>query len=236
MARGASPRAGRGTRAWLAVLVACACVCPRAAELGPAAAVGDGADSVRGLHELVAAASRHGDKGEYAEALRLFEAACAAARAHWGGQGRSWPPASLEPAMVVRHGIAAFKAGHTELALEHLKTACAEGAPHCLDLCTVLRTLGRYSEAIAVAEAAISRAPSSDQLWLAYGLALSSSSLYLRAFQAYRNAFRLNPDDAKLLINVGQSLVHCGEKLKALEYFKSAHRRLPNDVKVLLVL
>ena len=50
-----------------------------------------------------------------------------------------------------------------------------EAAAHCLDLSVVLRGLERHSEAIAVAEVAISRAPSSHQLWLAYGLALSSS-------------------------------------------------------------
>ena len=67
-------------------------------------------------------------------------------------------------------------------------------------------------------------------------MALSSSSLYLRAFKAHLNAYRLNPNEVKVLVNVGQSLVHCSDKARALEYFKSAHRRLPTDVKVLLVL
>jgi hypothetical protein len=104
----------------LTVLLACACVCPREAAIDPASA-GDGANGAR---ELILRASRHGDQGEYAEAFRLFEAACGAVRASRGSQGASWPPASLDPAMVARHGIAAFKAGHTEQALLHLKTAC----------------------------------------------------------------------------------------------------------------
>jgi cytochrome c-type biogenesis protein CcmH/NrfG len=60
-------------------------------------------------------------------------------------------------------------------------------------------------------------------------LALSYFSLYLRAFKAHLNAYRLNPNEVKVLVNVGQSLVHCSDKARALEYFKS-------DVKVLLVL
>lgn len=104
----------------LTVLLSFVCVCPREAAPDPATA-GDGANGAR---ELIMRASRHGDRGEYAEAFRLFEAARGAVWASRGSQGASWPPASLDPAMVARHGIAAFKAGHTEQALLYLKTAC----------------------------------------------------------------------------------------------------------------
>ena len=88
---------------------------------------------------------------------------------------------------------------------------------------------GRYEEALAVYEQAISLAPQDARNWYSKGVALGRLGRYEEALAAYEQAISLAPHDADNWRGKGASLWYLGRYEEALAAYEQAIRLAPQD-------
>jgi len=90
--------------------------------------------------------------------------------------------------------------------------------------------IGR-GKVIAFKDAEIEDYKKTGEYWFYLGLAYGDSGMYKEAIEAYKQAIRLNPDDAEAHNNLGIAYGESGMYEEAIEAFKQAIRIEPDDAK-----
>lgn len=92
----------------------------------------------------------------------------------------------------------------------------------------ILRSLGRFTEALGYSDQSLAIAPSSPTVWLFRGHVLRSAGRDGEALEAYRRGLNLSPDPAIFRIMIGIQMMALGQLSDAAEEFREA-RRLDSD-------
>src|SRR5579859_8166101 len=108
--------------------------------------------------------------------------------------------------------------------------ACADDPNRAMHLCNYTRLLsamGRYGDALATADQALTLTPSSSIAHEVRGTALHGLGRSLDAATAYRTALRINPRNFNALNKLGRLELRDGQIAAALECFRDALRLRP---------
>lgn len=94
----------------------------------------------------------------------------------------------------------------------------------------ILRSLGRFTDALGYSDQSLAVAPSSATVWLFRGHVLRSVGRDGEALEAYRRGIELAPDPAALHNMAGVELIALGQHNDAAEEFRTARKLDPDLV------
>ncbi len=151
-------------------------------------------------------------------------------------QMRKWAEELLhiEPRNPAAHyslGVAYMQEGRRELAMASMRRSieCQPNLPALNDLAWILQSVGKFDDAVKLAQQATQLAPNYPLVWATYGLALSKKNQPIDAANAFERAVQLGlrPDDA--LLSAARVLLDAGRTNAAVIAF----RRVTQDLQAL---
>ncbi|MBB2204944.1 glycosyltransferase family protein [Gluconacetobacter takamatsuzukensis] len=129
--------------------------------------------------------------------------------------------------------MALHLSGHLHEAAHAYREALREApddAPVLSNYGGLLCSLGKFEEARAPLQRAVTIDPSFADGWCNLGNCFLKLQRYNDAIAAYRNCLRISPTDARALSNLGLALDYCGENALAQKFHQAAVRLDPDNV------
>ena len=127
-------------------------------------------------------------------------------------------------------GLIAYQRGDHAGAAELMAGAIAAGSKnpaHHANLGLVLKTCGRFAEAVAAYDTVVDLVPENGNAWNDRGTALAAAGRAQEAAASYRRALEINPLDHRAAVNFGHALLASGQADDALQQFDRALQAQP---------
>lgn len=149
------------------------------------------------------------------------------------------PPVPDDAARHKQQAQAALQAGRIDLALQHMRQACAaapDAASLSFELGCLLAHAGRGDEALERFHASVERQPDFAEGWHFIGLTLARAGRLHEALVPLRRAHALDPGNLRVLERLAQAEFDAGDPADALPLWQALAQRHPGDENVELKL